>query len=85
MDFQNTFFKPEPKKNIKKPRVWNIKVIKEQLGPNLRSNILFLHAMDVILLHNYMALENQAGTSKNKQRCLLQNQLLHAKDIYTAG
>ena len=38
-------FRPEPKKNTKKPRVWSIKTVKEQLGPEICSNILFLHAV----------------------------------------
>ena len=42
MDSHNIIFKPEPKKNAKKRRVWSIKAVKEQLGP---SNILFLHAI----------------------------------------
>ncbi|KAJ8416228.1 hypothetical protein AAFF_G00382500 [Aldrovandia affinis] len=29
----NLFFTPEPKKSTKKPRVWNIKAVKQQLGP----------------------------------------------------
>jgi len=45
LDSHNIFFKPEPKKNTKKPRIWNIAAIKEQLWPEVCSNILFLHAM----------------------------------------
>ena len=45
LDFHNIFFQPEPKKNTKKPRVWSIKAVKEQLGPEICSNILFLHAV----------------------------------------
>ena len=45
LDSYNTFFRPEPKKNMKKPKVWNIKAVKEQLGPEICSNILFLHAV----------------------------------------
>ena len=45
LDSHNIFFRPEPKKNSKKPRVWNIKAVKEQLGPEICSNILFLHAV----------------------------------------
>ena len=39
------FFRPEPKKNVKKPKVWNIKAVKEQLGSEICSNIPFLHAV----------------------------------------
>ena len=45
LDSHNIFFRPEPKKNTKKPKVWNIKAVKEQLGPEICSNILFLHAV----------------------------------------
>ena len=39
------FFKPEPKKNAKKHQIWNITAVKEQLGPEMCSNILFLYAI----------------------------------------
>ena len=45
LDSHNIFFRPEPKKNTKMPRVWSIKAVKEQLGPQICSNILFLHAV----------------------------------------
>ncbi|KAJ8377229.1 hypothetical protein AAFF_G00264570 [Aldrovandia affinis] len=32
------FFKPEAKKSTKNPRVWNIKSVKQQLGPNQLSS-----------------------------------------------
>ena len=32
----NVFFLPTPKKNTKKIKEWNIKVTKEQLGPDIR-------------------------------------------------
>ena len=35
-------FSPNAKKNTKKPKVWNIKAVKEQLGPEICSNIVFL-------------------------------------------
>ena len=38
------FFRPEPKKNTKKLRIWNIKATKEKLGQDICSNILFIHA-----------------------------------------
>ena len=41
----NIFFRPEPKKNTKNPKVWNIKAVKEQLGFEICNNILFLHAV----------------------------------------
>ena len=45
LNSHNIFFRPEPKKNTKKPKVWNVKAVKEQLGPEICSNILFLHAV----------------------------------------
>ena len=39
------FFRPEPKESTKKPRVWNIQVVKEQLGPEICTHMLFLHAI----------------------------------------
>ncbi|KAJ8417704.1 hypothetical protein AAFF_G00225470 [Aldrovandia affinis] len=41
----NLFFTPEPKKSTKKPRVWNIKAVKQQLGPSMCTHILFIHAI----------------------------------------
>ena len=40
LDSHNIFFQPEPKKNTKKPQVWNIKAVKEQLGPEKCTIIL---------------------------------------------
>ncbi|KAL7395312.1 hypothetical protein ABVT39_014279 [Epinephelus coioides] len=39
------FFKPETKKSMKKPRVWNIKAVKQQLGPSVCTHILFIHGI----------------------------------------
>ncbi|CAM1331124.1 Uncharacterised protein r2_g4015 [Pycnogonum litorale] len=39
------FFQPEPKKNVKKPRVWNMKSVKQQLGPGVSQHIFFMHAL----------------------------------------
>ena len=39
------FFRPEPKKSTKKPCVWNIQVVKEQLGPEICTHMLFLHVI----------------------------------------
>ena len=39
------FFKPEPKQNTKNFRIWNIQAIKEHLGPEVCTHILFLHAI----------------------------------------
>ena len=45
LDYKDIFFRPELKKNTKKPKVWNIKLIKKQLGPEICNNILFIHAI----------------------------------------
>ena len=45
LDSHNIFLRPEPKKTAKKPKVWYIQDVKEQLGPELCKNILFLHAV----------------------------------------
>lgn len=39
------YFKPEPKKSMKNYRVWNIKAVKQHLGPAVCSHILFMHAI----------------------------------------
>ena len=44
LESHNLFFCPEPKKNTKKVRVWNIKVTKEKLGQDICQSILFMHA-----------------------------------------
>ena len=41
----DVFFRPEPKLNAKERRVWNIKVMKEELGKEICQHILFLHAV----------------------------------------
>ena len=45
LDSHSIFFRPEPKKTTKNPRVWDIQVVMEQLGPEVCSHILFLHAV----------------------------------------
>jgi len=45
MESHTIFLKPEPKKASKNPRVWNISAVKQELGPEVCSNILFLHAV----------------------------------------
>ena len=39
------FFKPEPKANSTKRRVWNIKKVQTQIGEDICWNILFIHAI----------------------------------------
>ena len=41
----DVLFCPEAKKNTKQPRIWNIKAVKQRLGPDICQHILFLHAV----------------------------------------
>lgn len=41
----DVYFKLEPKANSSERRVWNMKKVKEQLGEDVCSNILFIHAI----------------------------------------
>ena len=41
----NILLQPEQKKTAVKTKVWNIKEVKKQLGPELCKNIPFLHAV----------------------------------------
>ena len=45
LDSHSIFFRPEPKKGTKNPRVWDIKAVKKQLGHEISTHILFLHAV----------------------------------------
>ena len=45
LDSHSIFFRPEPKKGTKNPRVWDITAIKKQLGHEICTHILFLHAV----------------------------------------
>ena len=47
LDSHNIFFQSEPKKTAKKPTLWYIQDVKEQLVPELCKHILFLHAVVV--------------------------------------
>ena len=44
LESHDLFFCPEPKKNTKQPCTWNIKAVKQRLGPDMCQHILFLHA-----------------------------------------
>ena len=39
------YFRPEPKANARRARVWHMKRVKDQLGREVCRNLLFLHAM----------------------------------------
>ena len=45
MDAHDLFFQPEPRANLTRRRVWNIKVLKEKLGEDVCNNILFIHTI----------------------------------------
>jgi len=45
LESHDLFFCPEPKKNTKKPRIWNIKATKKMIGTDICKHILFLHAV----------------------------------------
>ena len=45
LESYDIFFRPEPKKNMKKPRIWNIKATEQMLGPDICKHILFIHAL----------------------------------------
>lgn len=45
MESHDLFFCPEPKRNTKKPCIWNIKATKQMLGPDICNHILFIHAL----------------------------------------
>ena len=45
LESHDHLFYPEPKKNTKQPRIWNIKAVKQRLGPDMCQHILFLHAV----------------------------------------
>ena len=41
LNSHDLFFRPEPKKTTRKPRTWNLKGIKQTLGPEICNHILF--------------------------------------------
>ena len=45
MDSKELYFRPEPKQNAKKVRLWNIKASEEKLGSCICSKLLFIHAI----------------------------------------
>ena len=45
MDSKELYFRPEPKQNAKKVRLWNIKASKEKLGSRICPKLLFIHAI----------------------------------------
>ena len=45
LESHDLFFCPEPKNNTKQPCTWNIKDVKQRLGPDMCLTILFLHAV----------------------------------------
>ena len=45
LDTCSLLFKPEPKKNAKNIRVWDIQAVKQQLGADVCNHILFIHSI----------------------------------------
>ena len=45
LEWHDLLFCPEPNKIIKQPRIWNIKAVKQQLGPDICQHILELDAV----------------------------------------
>ena len=78
------FFQPEPKKSTNNPRAWNIQVVKEPLGPEICTHMLFcMPSLDVIQPLTCVALEkelpsrssNQVYTFESKLKCSMHRQL----------
>ena len=45
IESHDLFLYPEPKKTTKQPHIWNIKVTKQSLGPDICQHIFFLYAV----------------------------------------
>ena len=45
LESHDLFVCPEPKKNTKQPGIWNIKTVKQRLGPDICQHILFMYAV----------------------------------------
>ena len=81
LDSHSIFFRPEPKKGTKNPRVWDIKAVKKQLGHEICTHILFLHAVlecDASIASGRETRSrnsSQANTFVSKLRCLMHSQL----------
>ncbi len=79
LESHDLFICPEPKKNTKKLRIWNIKATKEKLGvkTSAATSSSYMHFLGVTPHHVCMGLEReyplaslkQAVCSMSKQRC----------------
>ena len=69
LDSHNIFLQPEVKKNTKKPKVWNVKAVKEQLGPEICSNIIFLHAVLLALERALLSRSSNRRSRTSKGVC----------------
>ena len=93
LEAHDLFFCPEPKKNTKQPRIWNIKVTKQRLWPDICQHILFLHAVlgydTTSRLHGIgkeASLEKfQASNSFRQQAKVLLMQSASKHDVTYAG
>ena len=52
LESHDFLFCPEPKKNTKQPGIWNIKTVKQRLGPDICQHILFMHAVSHWVRYN---------------------------------
>ena len=68
LESHDLFFCPEPKKNTKQPRIWNIKAIKQRLGPDICQHILFLHAVLGLIRHLAFTGSERELPSRNSKR-----------------
>ena len=60
------FFSTRTQEDTKKPKVWNVKAVQEQLGSEICNNLLFLlQSLDVIL---YLVIDSSSFCSDS--RCL---------------
>ncbi len=58
LNSKELYFRPEPKSNARKVRLWNIKKSKENLGLSICSKLLlFMQLQDVIQYQDCMVLE----------------------------
>ena len=70
------FFQPQPKKSTKNLRVWNIQVVKEQLGPEICTHMLFcMSSLDVIQPPTCVALEKELPLRSSNQVCTFESKL----------
>ena len=93
LESHNLFFCPEPKKNTKQPCTWNIKAVKQRLGPDMCQHILFLHAVPgcdtTFRLHvigkGASLKKYQTNNSVREQAMVLHSRSASTHDVTRAG